>query len=73
MGRVLQWDTLVMSREGAEFAWAAVVPTHPDIAFCIRKDLDTQEGHFVKVELPSSDAAIAKEVIRKHGGSWTCQ
>jgi hypothetical protein len=65
MGRVLQWDTLVMSRESAEVAWAAFAAKHADIAFCIRKDLDTQGGHFVKVELPLSDAERVREFFRE--------
>lgn len=64
MGRVLMWDTLVMSRESAEVAWTAFAPKHPDIAFCIRQDLDTQDGHFVKVELPLIDAETVREFFR---------
>jgi hypothetical protein len=59
------WETLVMSRESAEVAWAAFAHNHPDIAFCIRKDLDTQDGHFIKVELPMSDAERVREFYRE--------
>jgi|688.fasta_scaffold1736174_2 hypothetical protein len=65
MGRILQWETVVMSRESAEHIWKSFEPTDPLIAFYIRKDLDTQDGHFVNVELPLSDVAKVKEVVRK--------
>ena len=62
MGRVLLCETLMISREQAEAAWTAFAPKQPDIAFCIRKDLDTMEmiGNKVPVELPANDAALVK-------------
>jgi hypothetical protein len=53
-----------MSREGAEAAWSAFAADHPDIAFCIRKSLDTQGGRFVTAELPLSDSERVREFFR---------
>jgi hypothetical protein len=62
MGCVLVWETLMISREQAEAAWAAFAPNRPDIAFSIRKDLDTMEmiGSKLPVELPANDAELVK-------------
>lgn len=65
MGRIVQWDTVTLSREKAQAAWLSLVARNPMLASHVRKDFDEQAGYWVHVEVPRGDGEKVRLAARK--------